>query len=317
MPIGTSTRPVLTTLPARAKTLVPLLFSVPMPANQSPPLRMIGGDVGEGLDVVDQRRAAPQARLGRVRRARPGRAALALDRGDQRRLLAADERPGADADVDVEVEGRCRRCRRRAARLARPADRRLAAGAMASGYSAADVDVALAGPDRVAGDGHALQHAVRVALQDAAVHERAGVALVGVADRRTCCAPAALATVRPLQAGRVAGAAPAAQAAADDLVDDLGRGHLGQRRLQRLVAAAGEVVVQVLGVDPARSSRSPPGPAGRRTAPAAPGWRRAGRPGALRRGRRGRPGRPARTAGRSREPRPGARRRTAPGSRPA
>ena len=42
MPIGTSTRPVLFTAPARAKTLVPLLFSVPYDANHSAPFRMIG-----------------------------------------------------------------------------------------------------------------------------------------------------------------------------------------------------------------------------------------------------------------------------------
>ena len=106
VPIGTSTRPVFPILPARAKTLVPLLFAVPMPANQSAPLRMIGGDVGEGLDVVDQRRQPHRPCLGRVGRARPRGAALALDRGDQRRLLAADEGPGADPDVDLEVEGR-------------------------------------------------------------------------------------------------------------------------------------------------------------------------------------------------------------------
>src|SRR6476469_3132149 len=41
-PIGTSTSPVLTTRPARAKTLVPLLLVVPRPAHPSPPLRMIG-----------------------------------------------------------------------------------------------------------------------------------------------------------------------------------------------------------------------------------------------------------------------------------
>src|SRR3954470_5325723 len=41
-PIGTSTSPVLTTRPASAKTFVPLLVFEPMPAYQSPPLRMIG-----------------------------------------------------------------------------------------------------------------------------------------------------------------------------------------------------------------------------------------------------------------------------------
>ena len=45
MPIGTSTRPVLTTRPARAKTLVPLLLLsvAPMLEYDSAPLRMIQG----------------------------------------------------------------------------------------------------------------------------------------------------------------------------------------------------------------------------------------------------------------------------------
>ena len=42
VPIGTSMSPVLTTRPASAKTFVPLLVAVPIEANQSPPLRMIG-----------------------------------------------------------------------------------------------------------------------------------------------------------------------------------------------------------------------------------------------------------------------------------
>ena len=54
---------------------------------------------------------------------------------------------------------------------------------------AADVDVALVGADRVGGDGHALEHAVRIALEDAAVHEGAGVALVGVADDELALCP--------------------------------------------------------------------------------------------------------------------------------
>src|SRR4051812_33997654 len=47
VPIGTSTSPVLRILPAKAKTFVPLLVSVPMPANQSAPLRMIGGTLAK------------------------------------------------------------------------------------------------------------------------------------------------------------------------------------------------------------------------------------------------------------------------------
>jgi hypothetical protein len=42
MPIGTSIKPVFLIFPARANTLVPALFGVPMPANQALPRRMIG-----------------------------------------------------------------------------------------------------------------------------------------------------------------------------------------------------------------------------------------------------------------------------------
>ncbi len=40
-PMGTSIRPVRSILPARAKTLVPLLFSVPIEAYHSPPWWMM------------------------------------------------------------------------------------------------------------------------------------------------------------------------------------------------------------------------------------------------------------------------------------
>ncbi len=43
VPIGTSTRPVLVTLPTTEKTFVPLLDSVPMEENHSPPRLIITG----------------------------------------------------------------------------------------------------------------------------------------------------------------------------------------------------------------------------------------------------------------------------------
>ena len=41
LPMGTSTKPPRWTLPVRAKTLVPLEFSVPMAAKAAPPFWMI------------------------------------------------------------------------------------------------------------------------------------------------------------------------------------------------------------------------------------------------------------------------------------
>ena len=104
MPMGTSTSPVFLTLPASAKTLVPLLPSVPIAANQSAPVEHDRRHVGQGLDVVDDGRLAPEPRDGREGRPRPRHAAPALDRGDQRRLLAADEGAGALLDLEVEAE---------------------------------------------------------------------------------------------------------------------------------------------------------------------------------------------------------------------
>ena len=46
----------------------------------------------------------------------------------------------------------------------------------------ADVEEPAVGADGVAGDEHPLDHVEGVRLQHAAVHERAGIALVGVAD---------------------------------------------------------------------------------------------------------------------------------------
>jgi hypothetical protein len=99
-------------------------------------------------------------------------------------------------------------------------------------------------------DGHALEDPERVALEDAAVHERPGVAFVRVADDVLLSA-LGLGDGGPLEADGVAGAAAAAQAAAGDLVADFGGCHVGENALERLVAAAADVVVEAFGVDPA------------------------------------------------------------------
>ena len=77
---------------------------MPMEANQSAPLRMICGDVGVGLDVVEHGGLAEQALYRRERRTGTGLAALAFDGGHQRGFLAADEGAGAQTDVDIKVK---------------------------------------------------------------------------------------------------------------------------------------------------------------------------------------------------------------------
>ena len=100
------------------------------------------------------------------------------------------------------------------------------------------------GPHGVARDGHGLQNGVGVALQHRAVHERAGIALVGVAAH----------ILDPVGADRVGGelplfargearAAPAPQAGGQHRVDDLlGRDVFGEDFTQGGVAVHADVL---------------------------------------------------------------------------
>ncbi len=186
--------------------------------------------------------------MGGVRRARARHAAPALDGGHQGRFFAADEGAGALVDLDVEREVGAqhvrspRMPRSRACTSARP---EALDGERVFG---AHVDVAGGGADREGGDRHALDHDVGVALEHRAVHERAGVAFVGVADDVLDLARA-LAREVPLGAGGKAGAAAAAQPrfghGLDHVVGVVVGQHLGEGR----VAVLGEVVVDRVRVD--------------------------------------------------------------------
>ena len=105
------------------------------PANAVAAVEDDGRDVGQRLDVVDDRRLAEQPDLDRERRLVARLAALALDRLEQRRLLAADVGAGAAADLDVEVEAGAEDVAAEQAGRARGRDRRPRRCASASGYS--------------------------------------------------------------------------------------------------------------------------------------------------------------------------------------
>ena len=140
-----------------------------------------GRHVVPGLDVVDVGGLAVEAALGGERRPRPGSAGLALERGDERRLLAADEGAGALDDLDVEVEAAAHDVRAHEAVLASLGHRAFEAHDR-DGVLGPHVDDAVAGTGGVARDEHALEQRVGVGLDLVAVHVGAGVALVRVAD---------------------------------------------------------------------------------------------------------------------------------------
>ena len=111
----------------------------------------------------------------------------------------------------------------------------------------ADVDVALGGADGDARDRHALDHDEGIAFHDHAVGKGAAVAFVGVADD-VFAVGAGLRHRLPLDAGREAGAAAAAQSGRGDLGENLVRGQR-QRALQALVAVMRAVILDRAGID--------------------------------------------------------------------
>ena len=115
----------------------------------------------------------------------------------------------------------------------------------------AHVHVALVRADGEGADDHALDERVRVALEHRAVHERAGVALVRVAEDVLGVVVLLLGEA-PLHPGGEAGAAAAAEAGGEDLFDDLLGRHRGEHLGEGLVAVAGDVLVDVERVDDAR-----------------------------------------------------------------
>ena len=159
-------------------------------------------------------------------------AAVALDRAEDRGLLAADVGAGALAHLDVEGEALRRGC---------PAPRKPRSRASSIAFSmraarqrilAAHVEVAVLAAGGVGGDGHRLDDGERVALHQHAVLERAGLGLVGVADQVVRAARLARHGV-PLAARREGGAAAPDELGVDHLADARPRGRARSRAAAR------------------------------------------------------------------------------------
>ena len=160
--------------------------------------------VEQRLDVVHDRRLAVQPDLDRERRLVARLAAIALDRLEERRLLAAHIRAGADAQLDLDADVRA------VDRVLQPLVRER--------VLRADVDERALAAGRVRGDRDRLDQPERILLHEDAVLERAGLGLVGVADEvvRRC----RLTRDRlPLHPGRERSAAAAEQRGGLDELD--------------------------------------------------------------------------------------------------
>src|SRR5512132_483458 len=181
-------------------------------AHRPEPVDALADDPGNGgdrLDVVDGGRGPVQALDGREGRAQLGLAALALQRRQQGRLLAADVGPGAPVQDHVQVEPRALDVAAEQAPVVGGVERRLEPPARPAAL-AAQVDEGVAAADGVGGDDHALDQGVRVALEQLHVLEGARLALVGV-DHQVGRLAGPLGQEPPLHAGGEPGPAPAPQ----------------------------------------------------------------------------------------------------------
>ena len=169
------------------------------------------------------------------RRSHARHAALALERLDQRRFLAADVGPAAEVDLDVEVEAR------HAGDVA--PEQAVTTAVLEVGTQrcqqvlvlAAQIEEAARGPDREGGDGHAVDGEVGVAGKQHAVLKRPWLALVRVADDDPLGARGVAARL-PLDRSREAGTAAAAQVRLLHLAEHR-RGAAAHGRAHRIAGA--------------------------------------------------------------------------------
>ena len=211
------------------------------------PLRAVHDDrrhVAQRLDVVDRGRLPVDSDHCRKRRFVARLRALALERLEQRRLLARFVGAGAAVHVDVAVEAGAEDV------LAEnPPGVGLVDGALELVLHveelAANVDVGDLRANGIAANRAPFNQQVRIALDQQMVLEGAGLALVRIA--RDIAGLGLLVDELPLQSGRESGAAAAAQPRRLHQLDDL-VGLLAQRDLQRVVTAVLDIEVQREGI---------------------------------------------------------------------
>ena len=206
-------------------------------------------DIGIGLDIVEDGGLAEQTLDRREGRTGTGLAAVALYGSHERGLLAAHERARAQPDVEIEIKAGAEDVLAEQSVLLRLREGYLQP-LHRDGVLRPDVDIALMGADGIARDRHSFEDGVRIAFEYAPVHERAGVALVGVAADILDLA-GAVSRELPFETRRETAAASAAQSRALDYVDDFLRLELGQALDERLIAVVGDILVYLLGVDDA------------------------------------------------------------------
>ena len=162
-------------------------------------------------------------------------------------FLAADESAGAETDKQVEVEAGLKDVLAQEAVVSGLLDGDVQT-LDGDGVLSADIDVAFAGTDGIAGNGHGFDDGMGIAFEDGTVHESTRVAFVSIAGHILLVADRVVGEL-PLQAGGESAAAAAAQTGLEDFINDFLTGHGGQRLFQSTVAVHGQVFINVLRID--------------------------------------------------------------------
>ena len=137
-------------------------------------------DIGQCFNVIQNTGFLPQACHGREGRTGSGHAAFAFNGGHEGCFLAADKRARALVNFEIEVKARAEDVLAQQAGFfgLRNGDVQAVDGQR---IFRAAVNVAGMRADRFGRDDHAFQNRVRIRFQNAAVHERPGIAFIGVA----------------------------------------------------------------------------------------------------------------------------------------
>jgi hypothetical protein len=170
-----------------------------------------GGE--KGLDIVHHGRLIVEAAGHREGRALARDTALALERLDQRRLLAADVGARTQVDLDVEVEAVAAENPRAEQALGATALQHRVEMRQEVTILAAQIEEAPTGTDDPGADRHALDHQIGIVGQQDAILEGPGLALVRVADD-VAIGPGSLATEAPFERRRETRPAAPAQSRA-------------------------------------------------------------------------------------------------------
>src|SRR5579864_8415978 len=208
-----------------------------------------GSDVVPGFDVVDVGRLPPQTFLRWERRTRTRPAGFAFQRGNQRGFLSTDEGTGAFDQLDVELESAAKNVFPKQAIFSCLLDRAIQT-MNRERILGAHVDDSFGCAHDVPANDHSFQKRVRVAFNLVAIHVSAGVAFIGIADD-VLGLGFRLGEELPLVAGKISGAATAAQLRGLDLLDHGSRVGVDQNFIELLISTDCDVFLNVVRVDDA------------------------------------------------------------------